>query len=301
MTDYRQVFAGLQLRWLVTLNILIAIGAHALMTFLQFAFFQNTLPPESQPFFEGLPNVLSQLTFLMVLWLICVQNGFSPRKFWQKPLMREDGYGLFLLFIPLFVIGFTINFLQSYVLMGFFDTSLHEISTPAEQLNPSGMWIVTPGKSLWYQGYNALSLFSMVLLAPFVEELFFRGIALHRFSLKYGTYKGLWCSALLFGIFHGYNTLDAIVFGLVLGAIYLQTRNLKITFCWHMLHNGTVALLTIIGAHGADLEGSWLDIVLSALMLGVLGAFLIFLPTGIRWFRQQRMAYTAPLFQEPVE
>lgn len=84
-----------------------------------------------------------------------------------------------------------------------------------------------------------------VVLAPFLEELGFRGI-----TVLYGIRAtSFWAtaisSAVLFGAFHG-NALQAIygfIFGIILAYIALKTGKVWITIIIHMIFNG-MALFT---------------------------------------------------------
>lgn len=297
MTDYRQVFAGLQLRGLVPLQWALLIGAYILIEILNLCLPTGFLPPESQYFFEAFPNLLGQLLFIGALWMICKSKGFSLQSFWHLPIAPQKWYWLGLLFIPLMLMSLTLNALIGYFIENFSYLPFEE----ASELNPLGMWIIEPWKSHWYLAYNFLSVFNLVLLTPFVEELFFRGFVLHRLSLKYGAYKGLFFSALFFGAFHLHGIGHATLIGLVLGFVYLQTRNLRVTIYWHMLHNGVSTLFSILNSDFSILDQPEIEHTFDAVGLGLLGIFLVCLPTGIRWLRQQRVTYTAPLFQEASE
>jgi len=68
---------------------------------------------------------------------------------------------------------------------------------------------------------------SLVLVAPPCEELAFRGFIQKGFENSFGKTKGLLIASVLFGLFHGLNTLYAIVpafaAGLILGYVWQRT------------------------------------------------------------------------------
>ncbi len=68
----------------------------------------------------------------------------------------------------------------------------------------------------------------MVFVAPFGEEIFFRGTLLAGFLQRYSTKTALLVSALLFALAHAnpYQFISAFVAGIVLGAIYIKTKSL---------------------------------------------------------------------------
>lgn len=294
MNTYQRLFSGLQLRWLVTLKWVVLIGFAILTSITENILPTGFLPPESQYFFDAFESVFGNLIFIGLLWCIFKAKGFSLRAFWQRPVRAQSWYWLLLLFVPLKLSAMLLNLLIGYFIESFNYLPFQKVS----EINPLGMWIIAPWKSHWYLAYNALSVFDTVLLGPFAEELFFRGVVLHRLSLKYGDSKGLWLSALLFGAFHFHGILHATLIGWVLGFVYLQTRNLKVSIYWHILHNSISILVAMVASDPSILDHWWIEKMFDAIGLSLLGGFLVFLPIGIRWVRQQRITYTAPLFQE---
>jgi membrane protease YdiL (CAAX protease family) len=299
MPNYQSLFSSLRLRWLILLWYGTFSGAYLLMALVRFYTPTDFWSPESLSFYEAFPNFLGQITLIGMLWAICRRKGFSLSDFWPKPASPKSWYWLLLLFLPLLLVTIATNFALAYFfewLMTYRD-SFSQTQTILD-LNPSGSWILHASKSYWFQAYNFVSVFGTVVLAPCLEELFFRGIALHRLSVKYGSYKGLWLSAMLFGIFHLQGFIDATLFGLVLGFVYMQTRSLKITICWHILHNAVFTLIAIIVSQSEVLTNMWVEGIINAISIGLLFAFLLFLPKGIRWVSHQPIYYTAPLFRE---
>ncbi|MEL6813416.1 MAG: type II CAAX endopeptidase family protein [Cyanobacteria bacterium J06598_3] len=102
------------------------------------------------------------------------------------------------------------------------------------------------GNSNYPQLYDALMLFLLVLYAPFVEELVFRGILLQRWGTKWGLRWGLVGSSLLFGLLHENNPLGLTLFGFAMGLLYVRTRRLWVPIVCHSLNN--VAAVTIDAA-----------------------------------------------------
>ncbi|MGB7247349.1 MAG: type II CAAX endopeptidase family protein [Phormidesmis sp.] len=93
------------------------------------------------------------------------------------------------------------------------------------------------GNSSYPQLYDALMLFLLLLYAPFVEELVFRGILLQRWSAKWGLRWGLVASSMLFGLLHVNNPLGLTLFGLVMGLLYVRSRSLWVPIGCHALNN----------------------------------------------------------------
>lgn len=77
---------------------------------------------------------------------------------------------------------------------------------------------------------------TMVIVAPITEEFLFRGIILNRWIKKWGLVQGLITSSLLFGFLH-INPIGLSMFGLIMGLLYLQTKELWTPILCHALNN----------------------------------------------------------------
>ncbi|MEN9230083.1 MAG: CPBP family intramembrane metalloprotease [Thermostichus sp. DG02_5_bins_236] len=103
----------------------------------------------------------------------------------------------------------------------------------------------------WPPLYQGLRWLSIVAVAPVTEEWLFRGLLLHRWSLKWGIPKGLLASSVLFGLLHP-NPIGLTVFGLVMGLFYLQARSLTLPILAHVLNNILALTLGSLGGEGAE-------------------------------------------------
>lgn len=99
--------------------------------------------------------------------------------------------------------------------------------------------------------FDALVLVVIVVVcAPIVEEIFYRGLVLRSFENKWGTGWAVAFSSVLFGAIH-LQVLQfpaLVVFGLVAALLTVRTRRLGPAICAHVGFNGvTVAVLLILG------------------------------------------------------
>lgn len=109
-------------------------------------------------------------------------------------------------------------------------------------------WIPMPGslKSQLESLVNSGALtfiVSAVIVAPFVEEVFFRGQLLNSFQARYSTKKAVWASAILFAVFH-FNPWQAV------GALPLG-----LAYAWLVLRTGSI-IPGMISHAVANLSGS---------------------------------------------
>lgn len=84
-----------------------------------------------------------------------------------------------------------------------------------------------------------LSFINLCILAPLWEEIFFRGILLRRFTLKWSPQKSIIISSLLFGVIHlnPLTMIFAFCMGCLLGYLYLKTKSLLVPIILHSFAN----------------------------------------------------------------
>jgi uncharacterized protein len=130
-------------------------------------------------------------------------------------------------------------------------------------------------------GMRLLSIVSLVVAAPIVEEMFFRGLLLQRWAVKWGIRPAILVSSLLFGCLHA-NPVGLTMFGVMMAIIYSRSRQLWVTILAHSLNNSIAVLLSAGGSGGPaaeltlkTLQESWfLGLVLVGLSLPGLMVYL---------------------------
>jgi membrane protease YdiL (CAAX protease family) len=130
----------------------------------------------------------------------------------------------------------------------------------------------------WPWLYNGLMTLVLLVAAPVLEELIFRGAMLHRWGYRWNGPVAVVGSSLLFGILHA-NWVGLGMFGLVMALLYVQTRSLWLVMGIHALNNGVAVGLDRLGhwffAETATTvvefqQGWWLGLLLMAIALPVL-------------------------------
>jgi uncharacterized protein len=91
---------------------------------------------------------------------------------------------------------------------------------------------------------------AIVVVAPFVEELLFRGIILRGLLARMSAPKAIVLSSVLFGAMHAniYQFVDAGTFALVLGWLYVRFRSTLPCILLHALTNALAMLSWSLGA-----------------------------------------------------
>ncbi len=100
---------------------------------------------------------------------------------------------------------------------------------------------------------NVLSVLSLVIVVPVLEETIFRGYLLHRWSRKWGLWKAILLSSALFGAMHP-DPLAAAVFGIGMSILYLRTQSLYVPMIAHGIYNLGVWLFDLYGVLDEGLD-----------------------------------------------
>ena len=104
---------------------------------------------------------------------------------------------------------------------------------------------------------NVGTFFSICILAPIVEELFFRGVV-ERILLKLKTspWVGIIASAMLFTMMHEfpYQAISAFIGGVIYGWVYYKTKSIYLTFSMHAVNNIIASIVFFLddGVGGSD-------------------------------------------------
>ncbi len=158
------------------------------------------------------------VSFLLMLLFIHVKRGHSNYSFKMPPLIA---------FIPFILLAMTMPILLE----------------PAVSLIPMPDWIIEVFKELI--GKDFFSFLSIVIIAPFFEELIFRGAILRGFLKNYSPQKAIMWSAFFFGLAHmnPWQFIGAFFAGMLLGWVYLKTKSLVPCILIHAVNNGFSFLL----------------------------------------------------------
>jgi len=171
--------------------------------------------------------ILSGAPIVIVNWLLRRKKITWARAFG----FRRDGLrknlalaGMFYLSVLPVVVLFSMVF---HVLMD-------KIGREVEMQNVVEMLAGTD--SPWLLGYLIVL---AVCVAPFIEEVLFRGIALPLLSRKFGVLPGIVLVSITFGLLHGqlHAFIPLSFLSFVLCMAYLKTRTLLVPICIHFLFN----------------------------------------------------------------
>lgn len=96
------------------------------------------------------------------------------------------------------------------------------------------------------------SVLSILVFAPIVNEIIFRGIILKGLNNRYYSITALMFSSILFALikFNVYEAVPAFILGLIIGSVYAKTDSLGLSILLHMFSN----LVILIYLYVLELE-----------------------------------------------
>lgn len=199
---------------------------------------------------------------------------------WAVPLIIVSITSIYLLFFPL-----------SFLFPGFVKWWLIETS-------PTVIW--TDGDQ--YVIANLLNLFCGVLIAPILEEFFFRGILLARWTIKWNVVRAIIFSSVVFAVLHT-DLMGSFCFACVMAILYIRTKSLFIPMSLHIVNNLTAWLIVFLGMQFdnsfsgetlAEFQASW--------WIGLVG-LIVSIPFIIRFWRHyiRNTDWQVPYLIEPTD
>lgn len=110
----------------------------------------------------------------------------------------------------------------------------------------------------FFQNTRVAALMSLlsVTLAPFMEELFFRGLLYPVLARRWGVRLAIFLTAAAFGLLHGaqlkYSWAVLIIFlvGIALTVVRAVTKSVAASFLVHVGYNGTLSTLLFVATSG---------------------------------------------------
>lgn len=91
------------------------------------------------------------------------------------------------------------------------------------------------------------AIISVVFVGPVFEEIVFRGLCMGFLKKKVSIVPTIFTQAILFGIAHGNmeQFITASILGLILGLIFLYTNSIYSSIIFHIIFNGSAAIISI--------------------------------------------------------
>ena len=190
----------------------------------------------------GDPKISGMITVIsygIMLSLIMSYKNISFRQLFSPPgsLIKEDLYKIILPTCMVIGGGITLISDLDRFLLQYYTFSQEDI----ELLDT-------------FMDGGAISMITVCFIAPFIEEMLFRGIILKGFLRNYSRFNSVLLSAALFAIYH-FNLLqlvDAFILGIFFGWLYAATGSLWPSIFAHFLFN--LVSIILVNLHGGFAE-----------------------------------------------
>ena len=122
---------------------------------------------------------------------------------------------------------------------------LNEINIQMDKVLPPPAWFMELFARLFDSDLGVWGgILRIVVIAPIVEELIFRGVIIAGFMRNYKVGYAIFFSALLFALFHlnPWQFPATFLLGLVLGWVRIRTGSILACIAGHAIHNGLIFL-----------------------------------------------------------
>jgi membrane protease YdiL (CAAX protease family) len=169
-----------------------------------------------------IPIMLSAITSLGVYYLIYKKRNKSLIEVCNFSKVNFKSVGLAA------IIGIAYSLFVRYILF-----LVSKSSTFAETYNKYGEMMK------WITNYDILNILTVVLIAPVVEEVLFRGMIFNELLQNISLVSSIIIQALLFGLYHMniIQGLYAFVMALFLGILYYRFKSLWVPIIFHSAFN----------------------------------------------------------------
>ncbi len=149
-----------------------------------------------------------------------------------------------------------------------------EINTALDKILPPPAWFWELFNKVFENDFGIYgAFFKVVIMAPVVEELIFRGIIMHGLMRNYSKVTAIFVSALMFALFHlnPWQFPATFILGLILGTLMIRTRNIFLCILGHAINNGLALASMTLGAEdqggSIDQDSKLVQLVISALVV----------------------------------
>ena len=222
--------------------------------------------------------VYAILTYIAALVSLIILNNFLPAWFRSNPAPLPDALWMILLYVFFFLFTFRMLFrsgLSYSRLLGTFPgwgklaryslsvvplyivsmASLYLLFLPLSFIFPALVkaWLIDLYPTLvWTSGEkyvlaNLLNFLMIVIIAPIFEELYFRGILLTRWAVKWRIIPAVIASSVAFAFPHVINIIGMFCVGCVLAVFYIRTKSLFVPITIHFVNNLIAWIMALLG------------------------------------------------------
>lgn len=118
-----------------------------------------------------------------------------------------------------------------------------EINQALDKALPPPPWFWELFNKIFENDYGIYgAIMKVVVMAPIIEEMIFRGVIMHGLMRNYSKFTAVFVSALMFALFHlnPWQFPATFILGIVLGILMVRTNNIFLCIIGHAINNGLV-------------------------------------------------------------
>jgi membrane protease YdiL (CAAX protease family) len=120
-----------------------------------------------------------------------------------------------------------------------------EVNAAFDKILPPPAWFWELFNKVFESDFGIYgAILKVVIMAPIVEEMIFRGVIMHGLMRNYSSFTAVFVSALMFALFHlnPWQFPATFVLGILLGILMVRTRNIYLCIAGHAINNGLVMI-----------------------------------------------------------
>lgn len=186
-----------------------------------------------------------QILFYVVLFFAFFNRGLTSQE--QKKVLTSDKktFSLPLMMAPFFI-GSLVSVLYGLVIQFLFPSLFESYLGASESIE----------LMIEQAGYLQIGMIflAIVVLAPIVEEILFRGILFNLIARRKSTLFAMITSSLIFGFLHAETMVPTAVIGFVLCFIYHKTGNLYLAMGAHAFNNLIAFVMPLLLAQASEIS-----------------------------------------------
>jgi len=122
------------------------------------------------------------------------------------------------------------------------------VNIAIDKVLPPPAWFWELFSKIFESDYGIYGAFiKVVIIAPIVEEMIFRGVIMHGLMRNYSNFTAVFVSALMFALFHlnPWQFPATFTLGIILGILMVRTRNIYLCILGHAINNG-LAMISML-------------------------------------------------------
>ena len=211
---------------------------------------------------DALWDVATGFLFYIIISWWMIRNFKRTHINYQKFIgyfpLNYNWLFLFIIILAVIILSLGLGELSRYIISLINPNLLNHL--------PATSFFYSPQDTTLASYLNFMDFIIVVIMAPIVEEFLFRGVILHRFTVKWGIKWAVLASSIIFGFLHS-DIIGAFIFALVMCILYIKTACILVPILAHMINNLLAYGTQILSTFGPQNTFASHNLGLAALLL----------------------------------